>query len=193
MITDRQTYLTYVKEDLKAYGLNRVSFYNYWWMDCLRFQLRLRKIEYLHNTCGKNLLKRLRLLALEVVNHRLATRLGFTIPKNVFGPGLCIVHYGTIVVHPDVRVGKNCRMHPSSCLGDYNGVPHLGDNVYIGPGAKIFGDVTLGDNVAVGANSVVNKSFGSNVTLGGAPARVVAEKGAIEQGVFGDNLSNVTA
>lgn len=188
MITDRQTYRNYVKEDLKAYGLQRVGLYNYLWMDCLRFQLRLRKIEYLCNTAGRNPLKRLRCFALEVINHRLATRLGFTIPKNVFGPGLHIVHYGTIVVHPDVRVGKNCRLHPSTSIGDYNGVPHLGDNVYIGPGAKIYGPVTLGDNVAVGANAVVNKSFGSNVTLGGVPARIVAEKGAKEQGVFGKLL-----
>lgn len=192
MITDRQTYREYVKEDLKAYGLTHVGFYNYWWMDCLRFQLRLRRIEYLHNTAGHNPLKGLWRFVLEVVNHRLATRLGFTIPKNVFGPGLHIVHYGTIVVHPDARVGRNCRLHPSTSIGDYNGVPRLGDNVYIGPGAKIYGPVTLGDNVAVGANAVVNKSFGSNVTLGGVPARIVAEKGALEQGVFGDSLLNVT-
>ena len=192
MITDRQTYREYVKEDLKAYGLTHVGFYNYWWMDCLRFQLRLRRIEYLHNTAGHNPLKGLWRFVLEVVNHRLATRLGFTIPKNVFGPGLHIVHYGTIVVHPDARVGRNCRLHPSTSIGDYNGVPRLGDNVYIGPGAKIYGPVTLGENVAVGANAVVNKSFGSNVTLGGVPARIVAEKGAMEQGVFGDSLLNVT-
>ena len=192
MITDRQTYREYVKEDLKAYGLTHVGFYNYWWMDCLRFQLRLRRIEYLHNTAGHNPLKGLWRFVLEVVNHRLATRLGFTIPKNVFGPGLHIVHYGTIVVHPDARVGRNCRLHPSTSIGDYNGVPRLGNNVYIGPGAKIYGPVTLGDNVAVGANAVVNKSFGSNVTLGGVPARIVAEKGAMEQGVFGDSLLNVT-
>ena len=187
MITDRQTYRQYVKEDLKAYGLEHVGFYNYWWMDCLRFQLRLRKIEYLHNTSGHNVLKRLWLLVLEVVNHRLATRLGFTIPKNVFGPGLCIVHYGTIVVHPDARVGRHCRLHPSTSIGDYNGVPRLGDDVYIGPGAKIFGAVVIGDNVAVGANAVVNQSFGSNVTVAGVPARIVAEQGAKEQGVFGNN------
>lgn len=192
MITDRQTYREYVKEDLKAYGLTHVGFYNYWWMDCLRFQLRLRRIEYLHNSAGHNPLKGLWRFVLEVVNHRLATRLGFTIPKNVFGPGLHIVHYGTIVVHPEARVGRNCRLHPSTSIGDYNGVPRLGDNVYIGPGAKIYGPVTLGDNVAVGANAVVNKSFGSNVTLGGVPARIVAEKGAMEQGVFGDSLLNVT-
>jgi len=188
MITDRQSYRYYVEEDLKAHGLRRVGWYDYWWRDSLRFQLRLRRIEYLHNTCGRNVAKRVWLFVLEVVNHWLGTRLGFTIPKNVFGPGLCIVHHGTIVIHPDVRVGSNCRLHPSTCLGDYNGAPRLGDNVYIGPGAKIFGRVVLGDNVAVGANAVVNRSFGSNVTLAGVPAKVVAEVGAVEQGVFGKSM-----
>lgn len=192
MITDRQTYRQYVAEDLKAYGLEHVGFYNYWWMDCLRFQLRLRRIEYLHNTAGRNVAKRMWLLVLEVVNHRLATRLGFTIPKNVFGPGLCIVHYGTIVVHPEARVGRHCRLHPSTSIGDYNGVPRIGDDVYIGPGAKIYGAVVLGNNVAVGANAVVNRSFGSNVTLAGVPARIVAERGAKEQGVFGREEKPVT-
>ena len=187
MITDKQSYRSYVKEDLKAHGLSRVGVYDYWWRDCLRFQLRLRRIEYLHNTAGHNPLKQLWLFVLEVVNHRLGTRLGFTI-----GPGLHIVHYGTIVVHPDARVGKNCRLHPSTSIGDFNGVPRLGDNVYIGPGAKIYGPVTLGDNVAVGANAVVNKSFGSNVTLGGVPARIIAEKGAKEQGVFSGDTINTT-
>ena len=192
MITDKQSYRSYVKEDLKAHGLSRVGVYDYWWRDCLRFQLRLRRIEYLYNTAGHNPLKQLCRFVLEVVNHRLATRLGFTIPKNVFGPGLHIVHYGTIVVHPDARVGSNCRLHPSTSIGDFNGVPRLGDNVYIGPGAKIYGPVTLGDNVAVGANAVVNKSFGSNVTLGGVPARIIAEKGAMEQGVFSGDTLNAT-
>ena len=171
--------------------MDRVSFYNYWWMDCLRFQLRLRRIEYLYNTMRRNPVRRLRWFLLEVINHRLATRLGFSIPKNVFGPGLCIVHYGTIVVNPAARVGRNCRIHPSTSIGDYDGVPVLGDNIYIGPGAKLFGSITIGDNVAVGANSVVNRSFGSNVTIAGVPACVVSSVGAMEQGVFPKTITSV--
>ena len=184
MITDRRSYREYRRQDIRAHGMEHVSFYDYLWRDCLRFQLRLRKLEYLYNTKRRNPIRNLRWLALEVVHHRHATRLGFTIPKNVFGPGLCIVHYGTIVVSPSAQVGRNCRIHPSTSIGDYNGAPSLGDNVYIGPGAKLFGNITLGDNVAVGANAVVNGSFHGNVTLAGSPARVVADKGAIEQGVF---------
>ena len=184
MITDRKSYKDYVAQDLKSYGLSRVSLYDYFWRDTLRFQLRLRKIEYLYNTTRSNPFRAAYRFLLEVVNHRLAVRLGFTIPKNVFGAGLCIVHHGTIVVSPNAKVGAYCRLHPSTCIGDYNGAPTLGDNVYIGPGAKIYGPISLGDNVAVGANSVVNKSFGNNLTLAGAPAHIVVEYGALEQGVY---------
>ena len=51
--------------------------------------------------------------------------------------------------------------------------PEIGDNCFIGPGAKIFGKIKIGDNVAIGANAVVNKSFGNNVTIAGVPAKVV--------------------
>lgn len=189
MITDRKTYRDYCRQDMRAHGLDRMTLYDYCWRDCLRFQLRLRRIEYLYNTMRRNPFKRLVWFLLELVHHRHAVRLGFTIPKNVFGPGLCIVHHGTIVVHPDVRVGCNCRLHPSTCIGNYDGSPTLGDNVYIGPGAKIYGNISVGDNVAIGANSVVNQSFDNNLTLAGVPAHVVAECGALEQGVFPSSIS----
>ena len=184
MITDRKTFREYCKQDIRAHGLEHVGLYDYLWRDCLRFQLRLRRLEYLYNTMGRNIFKRLSWFLLEILHHHHAIRLGFTIPKNVFGAGLCIVHHGTIVVSPNAKVGAYCRLHPSTCIGDYNGAPTLGDNVYIGPGAKIYGPISLGDNVAVGANSVVNKSFGNNLTLAGAPAHIVVEYGALEQGVY---------
>lgn len=188
MIESRQQYLDYRRQDLAAHGLEKLTLYDWCWRDALRFQLRLRKIEYLHNCRRSRLGARVRLFLLEVVNHRLATRLGFTIPKNVFGPGLCIVHYGTIVVSPSAKVGKNCRIHPSTSIGDHDGAPVLGDNVYIGPGAKIYGPITLGNNVAVGANSVVNHSFESNLTIGGNPARVLSGKGSDEAGVYPESV-----
>jgi serine O-acetyltransferase len=87
-------------------------------------------------------------------------KLGFTIPANVFGPGLSIAHWGTIVVNPDCKVGARCRIHPGVCLGWHNGkVPVLGDDCYLGPGAKVFGGVVLGNQTKVGANAVVSKSY----------------------------------
>lgn len=171
MITDKKTYKEYLHQDLKAYELDKMPPYDFWRIDSLRFQRRLRKIEYLHNVRRKNIFCAVYLLILEIINHRLATRLGFSIPKNVFGAGLCIVHYGTIVVSPKAVVGRNCRIHPSTSIGEYNGAPQLGDNIYIAPGAKLFGNIKIGNNVAVGANSVVNTDIPENVTIGGIPAK----------------------
>lgn len=184
MIQSKADYKQYVACDLKAHQLASVSFYDYWWRDCLRFQLRLRKIEYLNNVKKGNLFCRVWLIVLEIINHRLATRLGFSIPKNVFGPGLCIVHYGTIVVSPFAKIGAWCRIHPSTSIGEYNGAPTLGDFVYVGPGAKVFGGITIGNNVAIGANSVVNKSFGDNVTIAGGPAVILNNKGVKELNLY---------
>lgn len=189
MITNYQEYKDYICCDLKAYQLERVGLFSYFFNDCLRFQLRLRRIEWLYNTSVHHPLRKALCFIEQIINHRLAIRLGFSIPKNVFGPGLCIVHYGTIVVSPKAQIGKNCRLHPSTSIGDYNGVPRLGDNVYIGPGAKLFGAITIGDNVAIGANSVVNHSFSDNVVIAGAPAKVIRSVSSLTLGLFPETLS----
>lgn len=186
MITSYKTYRQYVKADIAAHGLQRVSLYNWLRIDQLRFQLRLRRLEYLANCRPWRIVSR---AVLELLNHNLAVRLGVTIPKNVFGPGLCLVHRGTVVVSPLAYVGANCRIHPSTSIGDYNGAPTLGDNVYIGPGAKLYGPITIGSNVAIGANAVVNTSFPDNCTIGGIPARILSNTGAIQQGVYPNTTS----
>lgn len=187
MIASYKDYRDYVRADIAAYGLQRVSLYDRLRIDQLRFQLRLRKIEYLANCRRWRVVSR---TILEVMNHRLALKLGVTVPKNVFGPGLCLVHRGTVVVSPLARVGANCRIHPSSSIGDYNGAPTLGDNVYIGPGAKLYGPVAIGDNVAIAANAVVNSSFPDNCTIGGIPARILSNTGALEHRLFPKNIIN---
>ena len=56
--------------------------------------------------------------------------------------------------------------------------PTIGDNCFIGPGAKIFGRIKIGNRIVIGANAVVNKSFETDdVTIAGIPARVVKETG----------------
>lgn len=111
---------------------------------------------------------------------RLGLKLGFSISENTFEEGLSIAHYGTIIVNPNVRVGKNCRIHTGVNIGaDTNGnTPVIGNTVYIGPGAKIFGGIKIGDNTAIGANAVVTKSFPGNGTLVGMPACQISDKGA---------------
>ncbi len=192
MITDKVSYKYYIERDLKAYELKKLSLYNYLWMDTVRFQLRMRKIEYLHNKRRKNIFLKIQLIFLEFLNHQLAVKLGFSIPKNVFGAGLCIVHYGTIVVSSKAKIGENCRIHPSTSIGEYNGTPTIGNNVYIGPGAKLFGEIKIGNNVAIGANAVVNSDIPDNVTVGGIPAKIISKKTSLEIDVFPKNFLNST-
>ena len=108
---------------------------------------------------------------------RVSIKLGFSIPINTFGSGLSIAHYGPIIVNSACRIGKNCRIHACVNIGASGGstaAPQIGDNVYIGPSAVIFGDIALADNITVGANATVNKScVERNVVLAGTPARIV--------------------
>ena len=64
----------------------------------------------------------------------------------------------------------------------YGEAPIIGDNCFIGPGVKMFGNIKIGNNVAIGANSVVNKDVEDNVTVVGVPAKIVNRKGT--QGRF---------
>lgn len=129
----------------------------------IRFQISLRFYEFLinKNSIWRHLFK--------IYYYRLSIRLGFSIPPNVFDQGLCIVHYGNIIINPNVKIGKNCRIHVGVNIGGKAGFyssdeakrlcPIIGDNCYIGPGAKIFGPVKIANNCSVGANAVVTKSF----------------------------------
>ena len=62
--------------------------------------------------------------------------------------------------------------------GDFRGIPEIGDRVYIGPGAKIFGKISIGNNVAIGANAVVSKSIPDNAVVVGNPGRIVGYEGS---------------
>lgn len=98
----------------------------------------------------------------------------------MFGPGLSIAHYGTIVVSEQASIGRNCRIHAGVNIGasaGKNGAPVIGNNVYIGPGAILFGNIIIADNISIGANATVNKSFTKpNVVIAGTPATVVKEE-----------------
>lgn len=113
-------------------------------------------------------------------------QLGLTVPPGTFAEGLHIMHWGALVVSGQARIGRNCRIHMGVNIGaSGNGAPRLGDNVYIGPGAKLFGDIQIGDNVKIGANSVVNKSFPSNVVIAGVPAKIIRYVSIDDEANFG--------
>lgn len=112
--------------------------------------------------------------------------MGFDIPEGVFDAGLRINHFGNIILNESSKVGRWCDIYqgvnigagnPEKRIKGENYTPNIGDNVWIGPGAKIYGDINFGSQVQIGANAVVGKSFDENVTIGEIPARVIGEKG----------------
>jgi len=148
-----------------------------------KFERLLRKAEYYENS-RKSLFSRIYLYYVLFRLHNLGLKLGFMIPRNVFGPGLSIAHYGPIIVNGEARVGANCRIHHCVTIGTEAGAnltPKIGNNVFIGPGAVVVGGVEIADGIAIGANSYVDKSFKEpDITIAGLPARKVADKGSKE-------------
>ena len=91
-----------------------------------------------------------------------------------FGEGFVIMHTFGIVVNSSVRGGKNITIQHGVTIGENRGKsPVLGDNVFLGAGAKVFGDIRIGSNVKVGANSTVIKDVPDGALVSGVPALVV--------------------
>lgn len=182
MIKNKAEYLHYLEQDKKALNVSP-TLKNYLTHDIWRFQVALRKLEFRKNT-AKTIIGKCYATYLQLKVRGLGRKLGFSIPANVFGPGLSAAHAGTIVVNGKRRISANCRIHVcvniGGSLSKKGAASHIGDDCYIGPDAKIYGDIKIGNNVAIGANAVVNKSFDSDSTTGGISAKVIADKGSLE-------------
>lgn len=128
----------------------------------MEYLTALRKVEYYSNRGVQRYYYKYRF-------RKLGMKLGFTISENVFGYGLVIPHYGTIVVGSGNRVGNYAVLHTSTCVTA--GRKTIGDGFYLSTGAKVLGDIDLGNYTTIGANAVVNQSEGENCLLVGIPAK----------------------
>lgn len=183
MITSKEDYKYYLEADRISLGENRKypHLISIWESDIIwKFQRLLRKAEYLHNCRSKGI----RNIYYKFIQYRLfraQLKTGFSIPMNVFGPGMSISHLGPIVINGHAKIGKNCRIHPFTTIGidgRSDGAATIGDNVYLSTGAKIIGDIRICDNVIIAANAVVVKSVTEeNSVMGGVPAKKISDKG----------------
>ena len=181
MIHSRQDLQRYLRQDQIALGKGKqrrpIPFGDEVW----RFERLLRQTEYRVN-CAKTPVGKALAALYRLRFHLYSVKLGFAVPLNTCAEGLAITHYGTLIVNTGARIGKNCRINAMVVIGASGGspaAPVIGDNVYIGAGAKILGGIRVADGVAVGANAVVVKSIEEpNTTWGGVPARKISEKGA---------------
>ena len=94
------------------------------------------------------------------------------------GYGLRLPHKGNIVIHPLARIGNLCEIMQGVTIGNNimksrDDVAKIGDKVMLCAGAKIIGDVKIGNTVIVGANAVVNRDIPDYTIVGGVPAKVL--------------------
>ena len=147
-----------------------------------KYQIILRRTEYYVNS-NKNIIGKIIASIYNYRLHKKGLQLGFSIPTNVFGPGLAIAHIGTIVVNRNAKIGKNCRIHEGVTIGA-NGLSvqksaSIGDNVFIGSGVKIIGEIVIADGISIGAGSVVvNNHLEKNITIGGNTAKKISSNGS---------------
>lgn len=152
------------------------------WAYIYKYQRVLRYLEYYQNKGG---LATLLFLWYFFKYKRLGFKLRFTIYPDTVGPGFRIYHAGDFVhVGPNVRIGRNCTILPGVVFGNKTEeAMHervtVGDNCYFGLGVKIFGGVTIGNNVTIGAMSVVTHDIPDNVVVAGMPARIIKYKTTI--------------
>ncbi len=125
--------------------------------------------QWLH---GQNFMVKLLLLPIYYMqNHRMTARWGISIERTTkIGEGFYIGHYGGIFVSADAKIGKNVNISQDVTIGvagkgENRGCPTIGDNVYIAPGAKIFGKIKVGNDVKIGANAVVYKDIPDGATV----------------------------
>ena len=186
MISNRKELKEYISCDNKEYLMLPVKakieaaickYPNY---EIMKFKKLLRYAEYYFNTLNNSKIRLLKAYYYERKKNKLGYKLGIEIDINTFGKGLIIHHGGNIVVNPSARCGENCQLHGGNCIGN-NGKtdvnPVIGNNVDIGFGACIIGDVKIADNVKIGSNAVVVKSCESHgCSLVGVPARIIKKE-----------------
>ena len=107
---------------------------------------------------------------------RLSRITGFQIPIRCIGKGLTIWHWGTIIINEDVQIGDFCTLRPGVVIGhkrEGEGSPVIGSNVEINSGARIIGEISIGDDVIIATNTVVTRDIPSHCIVAGTPAKIL--------------------
>ena len=99
------------------------------------------------------------------------------------GPGLYIGHFGGIVVSRHAVIGANCNLSQEVTIGvsgegSRRGAPRIGDDVYIAPGAKIFGPITIGHRAKIGANAVIHADVPDDAVAVAASFQIISVDGS---------------
>ncbi len=146
-----------------------------------KYSFWMRTCKFLH--AGKALKYTLLPVAMFILRHY-EYKYGISVPfQTAIGSGFYIGHFGGIVVNKNCRIGKNCNISQGVTLGQANrgakkGCPEIRDNVYIGPGAKVIGAISVGNDAVIGANCVVSTEIPDKGVVAGVPGKVISHDGS---------------
>ena len=172
---------TTIKADLYRYGglSGKKGFFKVLFISGFRYTYLLRKAykrrKYSFMWIIYNLLLR-----------KYSFKYGFQIPSRTqIGEGFFISHFGNVVIHPEAKIGKNFNISPSTTIGkanrgDRKGYPTISDNVWIGTGSVIVGNIQIGNNVLIAPCSYVNFDIPCNSIVLGNPAKIIEKENATE-------------
>lgn len=184
-INDKKTLYDWLSYEKKKYNVKNIFLNNI--LSLLKIsenailfkhQILLRKAEYYKNT-NKKICYLYSLYKLKRVQRKYSLH----IPLNCCGRGLKIMHLGPILINSNVSIGENCSIHIFTSFvagGKTDKTPIIGNNCVIGVGAVVLGGITVADNVAIGANAVVNKDvLEENIAVAGIPAKKISDNGRL--------------
>jgi serine O-acetyltransferase len=159
-----------VKRDLQAYE-GRLSAQGFWVMVVYRFGRWRYTIQTLW-------VRKVFSFLYKVLDKLVQILTGIEFPCEVeIGEHFVIDHFGGIVVSGYAKFGDHCRIRNGVVVGlkdvDNPCAPNIGNYVDIGAGAKVLGDICIGDNVKIGANAVVITDVPDNSIAVGVPARIM--------------------
>jgi serine O-acetyltransferase len=150
------------------------------WGIGFRFSFWLRICSYFHGKWGLFPFY----LFCRLLHRKYMFKFGISIPcQTSLGEGLYIGHFGDITINGGAKIGKNLTIMQGVTIGQANrgerkGNPTIGNNVFIGPGAKIIGKINVGNNVVIGPNCVVIHDIPDNSVVVGIPGKVISSDGA---------------
>jgi serine O-acetyltransferase len=106
-------------------------------------------------------------------------------PMAQLGAGLLFPHFGGIYIGKRTVLGRNCDIYQGVTIGynvhaDESGYPVVGDRAFVAAGAKIFGPIQIGNDVAVGANAVVTKPAPDHAVVLGIPGKAHSYAGSFD-------------
>lgn len=181
MIKNKKDLRSYIIADKSRYGDNPPTFLDrilknekwYIW----RYIYALRHVEYYINTGRK---RHICFFYWWYIYKHYSFITHITIYPNTCEQGLAIYHIGDMIwIKSSARIGSNCSLRPGVVIGKkhnedaWDAPVIIGKNCTFGLGVKIFGKVTIGDDVVIGANSVVTKDIPDNAIVGGIPAKII--------------------